>query len=104
MKSAIALACLITFTMLSTQSAAQQQAQCGPYDKVTAHLSKKYGEVKSDMALTATQGLLLEVWRAKNSWTVIIINPKDNNTCVVSVGSAWKRLIVNKRTPKFDPS
>jgi len=63
---------------------------CGPREKVTQELTKRYGEVPQVMGLNNSG--VMEVWASESGgWTVTITRP-DGVMCVLGAGHAFERM------------
>ncbi len=81
-------AAVVTATVAQTPAEA---AQCGPRDKVLAHIAGKIKADRQAMAL-AGQSNMVEVFVAENGAWIITVTKPNKATCVLAAGSSWEAM------------
>ena len=68
-----------------------EAAQCGPRDKVIAHIT---GKVKADRKALALAGKtnMIELFVAKSGTWVMTVTKPNKATCVLASGSSWESI------------
>jgi hypothetical protein len=81
---------LLAATPVATPAAAAPQ--CGPRDKVVAHLAEKYSETRRAVGLAANN-MVMELYAAEASgtWT-ITVSDANGNTCLVASGAGFEAV------------
>ena len=66
-------------------------AQCGPRDKVVAHIT---GKVKANRQALALSGRtnMIELYVTKSGAWVMTVTKPNKATCVVASGSSWENV------------
>ncbi|MCB2137734.1 MAG: hypothetical protein KDE08_17590 [Rhodobacteraceae bacterium] len=79
--------------ILATHHAfAQTPAQCGPRDRVVAHLTETYGETRHGIGLAANN-VVMEVFASDEtgSWTITVTSG-NGLTCLVASGQNYETM------------
>ena len=70
-----------------------EAAQCGPRDKVVAHITGKVKANRQALALSG-QTSMVELYVTKSgAWVMTVTNP-NKATCVLASGSSWESVPV----------
>ena len=91
MRSIIIFLLFFVLMLAALSNFASAQMACGNYDKVTAKLNDKYGEVRKN-GMLAGPDALFETWASSvypNTWTYLKITP-DKLACVMAVGDGYR--------------
>jgi len=95
----IALSALLTAGLLATplyaqpppDSAQLQQLRCGPHDKVTELLDKRYVEKQTGLGVIR-QHFLIEVYvSTEGSWTILRTD-RLGTACIMATGHSWQHI------------
>ncbi len=91
--AAAVIAFLAVLFVFLAPVAASATPQCGPHDRITEVLTKKYQEKPSAFGVT-NNGQLVEVYTTGegSTWTILITSP-DGVTCFVSAGEGWRNKV-----------
>jgi hypothetical protein len=70
---------------------AMANPQCGPRDRVIAHLAEAYDETRRGIGLAAN-GTVMEIFAAKDgSWTVLVTTA-EGLSCLLASGQGYEAL------------
>ncbi|KAF0675056.1 hypothetical protein [Profundibacterium mesophilum] len=83
---------LAAFMIALPIAAGAAPQNCGPRDKVTAHLEAKIGERRRGIGMHANARQVIEIYAsAAGTWT-ITATAMDGTTCIVAAGSGYDDL------------
>jgi len=80
----------VAITATVAQSPAQA-AQCGPRDKVVAHITGKVKASRQALALAGKTNMV-ELYVTKNGAWVMTVTKPNKATCVLASGSSWESV------------
>lgn len=97
--SSLALACGITMSSVSAQSAQGVRIPCHDAGEIAKQLSAKYKEAPVAFGLQSN-GNLLQIYASdkKSTWTVVSTSP-TGQSCIVAAGKRWESLPFGTRGP-----
>ena len=68
-----------------------EAAQCGPRDKVVAHITKKIKADRQALAL-AGKANMVELYVAKTGAWAMTVTKTNKVTCILAAGSSWESM------------
>ncbi len=97
------IAIIATAMLISAPAIALSRTlACSPYERMTNHITKKYGELNKAVGIASGGKATVEFWHSDkaNTFTILIILPSPKMACIVAAGRDWQAA---PKTPSKEP-